>query len=214
MGIENIIFWLEILGTIIFALSGTLVAIEKKLDVLGVTVLALVTAVGGGLIRDILLGSFPANVFKNPIYSIVALVTSLVLFFTILFMKKDSLEIKPIYKTIIDILDAIGLGVFVIVGVNIAITSGFADNAFLSIFVGVCTGVGGGLIRDVLVNNVPMILSKRVYAFAAIIGAFSYFYLFTLNLLNKDHSIFIGIIIIVVIRLLAMKYKWYLPRIK
>ena len=117
------------------------------------------------------------------------------------------------YNRIINLLDAIGLGVFVVVGVRASITAGFGDNAFLAVFIGTVTGVGGGLMRDQLAGQIPMVLRKRIYAIAALAGAIVY-YLFYLLGVSEYISAPCGIALVILIRLLASRNQWSLPHIK
>jgi uncharacterized membrane protein YeiH len=112
----------------------------------------------------------------------------------------------------VNLFDAIGLGVFAVTGTNTAIVNGFAHNAFLSIFVGVITGIGGGMIRDILAGEIPFVLYKDIYASAAIIGASSYYCLYSLNV-NNCISVTFTIFITILIRLLASYYHLGLPKI-
>ena len=161
-GIE--IFIIEVIGIIAFTISGVMVAFKKRLDLLGVVTLGTLTAVGGGALRDILLGILPPSMFKNGIYVLLAFLTAIISFYIgILTIKKIKRKREEFYN-LITFFDAVGLGVFTVVGSNTAIINGFGDNAFLTIFVGVITGVGGGVIRDVIANTTPFIMYKDLYA--------------------------------------------------
>ena len=210
---DIIIFILELVGTIAFAISGVITAVEKDLDLLGILVLGIITAVGGGALRDILLGNIPPTLFIKPIYAIVAFATSLVSFLYLYFSKPAPENMSEQYNRIINLLDAIGLGVFVVVGVRASITAGFGDNAFLAVFIGTVTGVGGGLMRDQLAGQIPMVLRKRIYAIAALAGAIVY-YLFYLLGVSEYISAPCGIALVILIRLLASRNQWSLPHIK
>ena len=210
---STIIFVVEMIGTVAFALSGVMVGIKKQLDILGVVVLGTITAVGGGALRDILLGTLPPMLFRNPVYAIAAVGTSILSFVVAYCMgSKFPSRIEKL-NPFINVLDAIGLGIFVIVGVNAAINSGFFDNPFLAIFVGTITGVGGGLMRDQLVGEIPMVLQKRVYALAATIGATLYYVLMYYRVQDVI-AITVGAGVVVLIRMLATIFKWNLPRIR
>ncbi|MEG0906568.1 MAG: TRIC cation channel family protein [Cellulosilyticaceae bacterium] len=203
---------MEIIGTIVFAMQGSRVAIERKLDILGIMILGLSTAVGGGMIRDIILGNTPPAMFINPIYCIVATVTVVVVIATYKYQAKMiGSEKYPYIVMLLNLSDAIGLGIFTVVGANISIGRGYADNIFLCSFVGVMTGVGGGILRDVLANRTPIVLQKEIYAVASIIGAISYCYL------NKwiPHNIalYLAVAIIVVIRMVAVYKDMHLPAV-
>lgn len=210
---STIIFVVEMIGTVAFALSGVMSGIKKQLDILGVVVLGTVTAVGGGVLRDICLGVLPPMLFQKPVYAIVAIGTS-VLSFIVAYCMGDKFPSRiEKLNPVINVLDAIGLGIFVIVGVNAAINSGFFNNPFLAVFVGTITGVGGGLIRDKLVGEIPMVLQKRVYALAATVGALLYYTLMYFNV-QEIVAVTAGAGVVVLIRMLATIFKWNLPRIR
>ena len=141
---ETITFILEMIGTIAFAASGALVGSEQKMDIFGVSVLGVITAVGGGMIRDVTLGIIPPGVFQKPVYAAVAVLTSVLVFF-LLYFKREMLKGNVTYDKVMLVMDSVGLGIFTVVGVNTGIRQGFADNTFLLVFVGTITGVGGGL---------------------------------------------------------------------
>lgn len=203
----------ELIGTAAFALTGVMTAVKKQLDVLGVLVVGVTTAVGGGALRDVLLGRLPPVMFTAPVYAIVAAGVCLVSFLWLYLRGPRSIAFLERLNPVINVFDAIGLGVFAVAGVRAAILTGFADNAFLAVFVGAVTGVGGGLMRDLLVGDIPMVLKKRVYALAAVAGAAAYYGLTRLHA-DAGAAQFCGIGIVVLIRLLATHYKWNLPRIR
>lgn len=208
-GIE--IFIIEIIGIIAFTVSGVIVAFKKRFDLLGVVTLGTITAVGGGALRDILLGILPPSMFRNGIYVLIAFITAIISFYVgILAIKKIKRKRAEFYN-LITFFDAVGLGVFTVVGANTAIVNGFGNNAFLTIFVGVITGVGGGVIRDIIANTTPFIMYKDLYASSAIIGACLYYALY---LLNSNHflCIFVSIVATILVRLLAQKYNLGLPK--
>ena len=207
----NFIFILEMIGTVSFAVSGCILAMEKDCDLFGVIVLGTTTAIGGGIIRDLILGIHPPMAFQNPIYAIVSIITSLIIF--ILFYRNKTTIQKYIQKlNYIDLLfDSIGLGIFVVVGINTAL-SYFPNNTFLLLFTGLITGVGGGVLRDVMAMKIPMILRKRIYAVAALIGGSVYYILQNLQL--GTIAIVIGTSTTIIIRLLAAHHKWSLPRVQ
>lgn len=207
-----IIFILEIVGTIAFASSGAMVGIRKNMDVFGVAVLGIVTAVGGGCIRDLILGIHPPKMFHNFSYVGVAIATSL-LIFVLMYKKRELLEGRFIeeYEQIMNTFDAIGLGVFTVMGIQTTVTVFDDSNIFLLIFVGVITSVGGGMLRDVLTGTMPFVLVKHVYASASLVGAILYVVLRCR--INDVVAMVIGMLIVIVIRILAAKYRWNLPRI-
>lgn len=211
---QLMIFIMEVVGTIAFASSGAMVGIKNNMDIFGVNVLGITTAIGGGIIRDLILGVTPPSVFRNSIYVTISILTSCILFL-IIYIKNEILGSKFLenYEQIMIIFDAIGLGIFTIVGINTAINIGIEYNIFLFIFVGVVTGIGGGMIRDIMAGVTPFVLVKHVYASASIIGAVSYIVFIKLNLDNIASMIFSSLIV-VLIRIASAKYKWNLPKIE
>ena len=159
---DLIIFIMEMMGTVAFAASGAMLGIRKKMDLFGVCVLGVTTSVGGGAIRDVTLGIIPPGMFRRPIYTIVAVMVSLGLF-ALLYIRRNLLDgrIGQLYDLLMNISDAIGLGIFTVVGINTAWNAGYYQ-LFLLVFVGVITGVGGGLLRDVMAQEKPYILTKHI----------------------------------------------------
>lgn len=207
----DVFFLMEMIGTVAFACSGAMVAIEKRLDLLGIIVLGETTAVGGGMIRDIIIGIHPPALFVDPIYVIAAFVSVMVLFVAVKYFyhSADILE-SPMYEAVLNLLDAIGLGAFTVVGIDTAVGAGFGDYKFLMIFLGVITGVGGGILRDMMAGQTPAVLRKHVYACASIAGAVCYVVL--MNYIGEGGEMVVSAILVTVIRVLARHYKWNLPR--
>ena len=199
----------EIIGTIAFAASGAIIALNKKMDIFGVIILGLTTAVGGGVLRDVLLGFTPPNMFKNPIYAVVAVLVSVLLFpkavRNIIFKK------QKVYDFCLLIMDSIGLGIFTVVGILVA-NSRIVNNPFFLVFLGVITGIGGGVMRDIMAGNTPYIFVKHFYATASIIGAITTVVLW--GYIGAAWSMVIGAVLIVVLRLLAARFHWSLPKPK
>ncbi len=209
-----LIYIFEILGTIMFSISGAMFAIKNKLDLLGIIIIAFTTALGGGIIRDIFIGAIPPRIFFNYQYIVLSFLCSLVVFaiykLSICYFERR----KQILIKLSLVFDAIGLGTFSIVGVNIAIESQYSQNAFIAIFVGFITAVGGGIVRDVLCVEIPSIFKRNeIYATAAILGSGIYYSLYKLNI-NDTFSSIISIIIVFVVRMVTIKYKLSLPDIK
>lgn len=204
-----IILITELVGTVAFSVSGSLTAIERRLDFFGIMVLAIFTAVGGGLIRDLILGNTPPVMFQNPLYVLVAFASSLLLIlFSPFFLRTHYSKKMNIVMHGINIFDAIGLGIFTLTGMNTAFSMGY-HNMFLAVFVGVTTGVGGGVMRDVLAGRTPQLLRRDIYAVAAIIGALS-FYAFEL-VMPRAAAMLSAAVLIVLIRLVALHRRWNLP---
>ena len=205
---EEILLLFELIGTVAFAFSGAMVALSKKMDIFGVAVLGLVTAVGGGVIRDLVLGITPPATFQNPVYAFIAVSVSVIVFLPavrrFLFEKNES------YEKILLLMDSLGLGIFTVVGVETAYLAGFEKSYFLLIFVGVITGVGGGIIRDILAQDTPAVLVRHFYASASIIGAV--FCIVLWNFFGQSSAIIGGAGAVVALRLLAARFRWSLPK--
>ena len=202
----------EYLGTVAFAASGAMLAIDRDLDLLGVIVLGVTTAVGGGTLRDILIGYLPPHMFSSPSYVLIATATSIIIFVAEYIRREKFLKEYRSVDKYVNVFDAVGLGVFSIVGVETAIDLGHGTNAFLCIFLGVLTGVGGGMLRDILSHEVPAVLKKHIYALASVIGAAMYYYFVKFNLVT-DLAAAAAVSAVVVIRLLAAHYRWELPKV-
>lgn len=206
---NNIILLLEIIGTVAFTFSGCMVANSKRMDIFGVWVLGTVTAVGGGAVRDVLLGLFPPNMFRNGIY--VGVATATVAVWILIVAMKGEMTDRLFAKLsrVMDFSDALGLGIFAVIGSQTAIRTGYGDNWFLIIFVGVLTGVGGGLLRDVMADTTPMVFCKRIYAIAALAGSLVYVLLY--GRIPEMGAILAGTVTVFAIRLLASTYRLDLP---
>ncbi len=209
---QTVVFIMELVGTVAFSASGAMVAIERNMDIFGVCVLGIFTAVGGGMVRDIILGSVPSALI-DPIYVIVAAGTALVVFF-VLFLKKKHFQgrFRVAYDTLMLIMDALGLGIFTVVGVRTGIRAGHPDNTFLLVFLGTLTGVGGGLMRDMMAGVPPYIFVKHIYALASIAGACAFILIY--RHFGEVAALIAASVLVVVIRLLAAHFRWNLPRLK
>ena len=208
---ETVFIVLEVLGTIAFAVSGAMVALQRRLDGFGVLFLGLTTALGGGCLRDVLLGRIPSAMFSHPLYAVVALATALTVFLLAYCRRTGFFGHLEQIDRVNNIFDALGLGVFTVIGVRTCVAMGFGQNAFLCIFLGLITGVGGGVLRDMMSREIPMVLCRRVYAIASIIGGAAYFLLRTP--LQESTAALTGVILVFAIRMLATHYRWSLPRI-
>ena len=211
--LDKYIFIIEIIGTIAFASSGAMVGIKKQMDLLGVCVLGMTTAVGGGMIRDLILGVTPPVMFQNPTYALIAIAFSVLVFCGLYFFqnKLTNKKVQGVYDKLMMIFDSLGLGLFTVVGVTTAINIGYETTGFLQIFVGVLTGVGGGVLRDIMAGNTPYIFVKHVYASASILGAIVC--VLVERWFGELPAMLIGAAVVFVIRILAAHYKWNLPRI-
>lgn len=201
----------ETAGTVAFAISGAMVAIDKQVDLFGVLFLGMTTALGGGAIRDVLLGQCPPTMFSNYAYVTLALATALTVFIFARILRERYLHKEALIEQINNVFDALGLGVFTVVGAELTISAGYGDNGFLVVFLGMTTAVGGGILRDLLLREIPFVLKKRIYALAAICGALTY-YLGQLAGCPEPVRLFVGLGTTFVLRLLATWFKWNLPK--
>ncbi len=199
----------ELIGTVAFAISGAMTGLRKKMDIFGVVILGLITAVGGGIIRDLVLGNTPPVTFKNPVYSLVAIAVSIIFFLP--FVRKLFTKKQKFFDNLLLIMDSLGLAVFTVVGIQTASSMHF-HNIYILIFVGVVTGVGGGVIRDTLAGDMPYIFVKHFYATASLIGAVITSVLW--SVIGEGYSMLIGVAVIFVLRLFAAHYHWKLPKIE
>lgn len=192
---------LWIIGIIAFAISGALVGVRKNLDLLGVLVVGLATGIGGGIIRDMITGVHPPVSFTHWQYWVSALLASLAVFYFHPGVAKiRKLEI---------IFDALGLGIFSAYGAAVTIAAGFDPTT--SIFVGTVVAVGGGVIRDVLVNDVPGVLTRELYAVSAILGA-SIATIITMTFGALMVATVVGGTVATTLRLVSYKLRWHLPK--
>ena len=210
---EIILLVLEIVGTVAFAVSGAFVAIKARFDIFGVLVIGCITAVGGGILRDLLIGATPPAIFSKLQILGIAAAASLVVFFVAYFHRKKFDEVRGRIEHINNVFDAIGLAAFTVTGTELAFANGLSSNPFLSITLGVLTGVGGGVLRDILTETPPYIFKKHVYAMASIVGAGLY-YILGLYVDGTVVSSAIAMLFIIGVRLLATKYRWGLPKIQ
>jgi len=197
----NFLFIIDILGTLSFAVSGAFLAMQKKLDPFGVLVLSFVTAIGGGTLRDIMIGNLPVGWLRNETATIVIFSSAIA---TMLFGRL----LKQLTTTLF-LFDALGLGLFTIIGIELAVERHFSIAVCIAL--GTVTACFGGVIRDVLLNDVPLLFRKEIYAMACIAGGLVYFLFRKLNI-DPSLAKVICILIIFVIRVLAFRYKLSLPQ--
>ncbi|MBC8304400.1 MAG: trimeric intracellular cation channel family protein [Pelagibacterales bacterium] len=199
----DLIYILDIVGTFAFAISGALVASDKKFDLFGVIIIAFVTAVGGGMLRDILMNAHPINWFGDLNYVWTILIAVI---FTMIFKSK----IAPLSKTMF-LFDTIGIGVFTLIGVQ----KGFSYNLhpFVAIIMGMISSVFGGVLRDILTNKVPLIFKKEIYASACLIGGLV-FWLSNYFQVSQLFQFFITLFSVILVRSIAVKFHLELPKIK
>lgn len=192
---------IDILGTFSFAVSGAFLAMEKKLDPFGVLVVSFVTAIGGGTLRDIMIGNLPVSWLRNETATIVIFSSAIA---TMLFGR----YLKKLPITLF-LFDALGIGLFTIIGLEMALAKDFSMGVCIAL--GTITACFGGVLRDVLLNEVPLLFRKEIYALACITGGLVYLLLKDVDL-DADIAKIICILIIFIIRVLAVRYKLSLPR--
>ena len=209
-GIMDIIWYMfDMIGTIAFAVSGALVGVARKMDIFGMTVLALATAIGGGIVRDVLLGYFPPNSLRNVVYVTVVLAVTVIVFL-IYNSRYRKHAMGPRSRASYLLADALGLASFTVTGAS----AGFKLYPELPIFIvllGTITAVGGGIIRDMLAQRIPSVLKEDVYALPSIIGGIVYYLMVTSSW--DSMAVYGAFTVVLVIRLLAIKYNWSLPKV-
>lgn len=192
---------IEILGTISFAISGSFAAMQKRLDPFGVLIIAFVTSIGGGTVRDLLLGDTPVAWMRDVNYCLLILLTSITTIFFKTYIKK--------FKVTLFLFDSLGLGLFTILGIQKGIVFGLGPG--ICIALGTITGCFGGIIRDTLLNTIPLIFRKEVYATVCIMGGLLYFTLLYFNL-KEDIAKVAVIAFIFTFRIVVVRYKLTLPK--
>mgnify|MGYP000244640432 CR=1 FL=1 len=195
-------YLIDLLGTVAFAISGVMVAMNKRLDPFGIFIIGFVTALGGGTIRDVLLGISPVTWLINTTYMFVVIGTVIL---AIIFRSK-----LKYFNLSLFLFDTIGIGLYTVVGVEKGVAAGL--HPIMCIALGTISACFGGVLRDILCNEIPVIFRKEIYATACILGGISYFILTLFDI--KSNIVFaIPIIVVIVVRLLAVKYKLELPTV-
>jgi uncharacterized membrane protein YeiH len=196
---------LDLFGTMAFAVTGAFRAIEHRSDIVGVIILATITGVAGGILRDVVFGRIPPLALTNPLYLIITVTTAVAIFFLYRRLKKHwNLFLK---------FDAIGLGVFTVIGATFAYNL-FGLNFLAMAFSGLLTAIGGGILRDVFVNEVPLVLVKELYASASFVGVVTFFGLLLIANMDFNVAAISSIAAATGLRLLAIRYDWNLPHAK
>ena len=193
---------LQMIGTVAFAASGALTAMHKKMDLLGVIVLGITTAVGGGIIRDVLLGITPPLAFRDPLAVMVAIAVSVIFFFPR--VRRGLMYNQKVFDTVLLVMDSVGLGIFTVMGIWNALDFSPDRSRFLLVFVGVMTGVGGGVLRDILAGNTPYIFVKHVYACASLLGAVTCAVLW--RYVPNYVAMLAGAVTVLLLRLLSLEF--------
>lgn len=197
----NLIQFLDLFGTMAFAVTGAVKAIEHKLDIFGVIFLSAITGLAGGIIRDVVLGKIPPSGISELSYVSIAIATAIVVYF-----------LYPRFKGqmgLFLVFDAVGLGVFTIIGATIALDM-YGFDVLLMVFGGMITAIGGGIIRDALVNETPLVFRKELYASISFVGVILYI-LLIYERMNLEISSVICILFVTVLRIMALRFNWNLP---
>lgn len=201
---ENFTNLFDIIGTIAFALSGTLAALNKNMHISGIVILSWVAGVGGGILRDVILGVNPPIAFLNPMYSYIAIGVGAIV---LLFIKIDvqSKYDKRTALSILDLADAVGLSVFLITGIIVA-KNIYGQNSFLCLVAGVLTAVGGGFLRDLCICQIPQVFVRNFYISSVIMGGLAY--IATWNLFKEWQCMLLGAAITFIVRMLDIYFHW------
>ncbi|MDE1770526.1 MAG: trimeric intracellular cation channel family protein [Thaumarchaeota archaeon] len=202
--IQVVVLILDLFGTMAFAVTGAFKAIEHKADIVGIIILATITGVAGGTIRDIIIGHFPPHSISDPNYVIITTITGVTLFFLYPKLQKHwNLFLK---------FDALGLGVFTAIGATFAYQL-FGMNFLAMALAGMVTAVGGGILRDMFVNEIPMVFVKELYASASFLGVVVFYIVLVVGFQIEVATIG-SIVVTTMLRLVAMKYNWNLPKVR
>lgn len=194
------LYIIDLLGTMVFAISGALTAADKKMDIFGISSVAFITALGGGTLRDLLLGKTPVGWMTEINY---LMMIGIGITLGLLFRN----VVKKLRRTFF-FFDTVGIAVFTILGLQKALNAGVSP--VICVMMGMISAVFGGVIRDIICNEVPLIFRKEVYALACLVGGCFYFILKSFEI-NSTSQIFIACLSIIIIRILAVKFKWKLP---
>ena len=203
----------EYIGVAAFAICGAMAGIDRGADIFGVLFVAVITALGGGVIRDMMLGHLPPRMFSSFAYIGVAIFFGLAVFLDAYIRTEKYRQHQAELDSLVNIFDALGLAVFTVTGMALAIAQCGLENPVLLVLLGMTTGVGGGMLRDVLIDVMPAVLRKRIYAVASMSGGIVYFLLLRLGVSGFISAI-LAMVVIFSLRILATVYKWSLPKVK
>lgn len=202
----------DLIGTVAFAISGAITGIKKRMDIFGVNILAIVTACGGGLLRDVVMGDFPPKMFVDPFYVAVAAIVANIVFLVMYFHRPIPQKFAGLYDKGLFVFDTLGLAAFMVDGVMIGANFGYEDDLFFLVFLGFLTGVGGGVLRDVLSIQMPAIFVKHVYALPVIFGGILMVVMH--EVMGTWHAAMIcGFLLVLVLRVMARHFLWNLPKV-
>ncbi len=204
---------LEYIGVISFAVSGASKAVSKEMDMLGVIFIAVITAMGGGFLRDLVIGVFPQKIFTEPAGACIAAAAGAVLFIAEYWLEKSGKQIIRSNKIVINIMDTIGLAAFTVLGVDAGINAGYSSNPFLLIFLGTVTGVGGGVLRDITLKEIPEIFMRNIYVCASAAGA-AIFVFINARYGAPAAAVLISAMLTAAVRAAAIAFDLNLPVIK
>ena len=202
----------DLIGTVAFAISGAITGINKRMDIFGVNILAIVTACGGGLVRDIVMGDFPPKMFVDPFYVAVAAIVANIVFLVMYFHRPIPQKFAGLYDRGLFIFDTLGLAAFMVDGVMIGANFGYEDDLFFLVFLGFITGVGGGVLRDVLSIQMPAIFVKHVYALPVIIGGILMVIIHEVTGAWQAAMI-CAFLLVLLLRVMARHFLWNLPKV-
>lgn len=204
--------WLlfDVIGTIAFAISGALLGVQRRMDIFGILILALVTAIGGGIVRDVMVGRIPPTSLQTGLYISITLITVGIIFIMYRYGWNRYIEGKGATKVYLTA-DALGLASFTVTGATIGITVD-PGNLVLTVVLGVITAVGGGIIRDILAHRTPSVLKEEVYALPALLGSIIYYVVCGIG--HQIMASYATFLIVFIIRMVALEYHWNLPRIE
>ncbi len=213
--VEIVLNVLSAIGVVAFSVAGALVAIDHRVDMFGVVTLAVITSFGGGLTRDLLMGKLPPTLFTDRFYLVlvgVSVLTALVVFTVARVFQQKFVEREKLIDRITNIFDAVAIGVFATTGAKTVMDfTGTPENAFLVLTLGSLTAVGGSIIRDVLIREVPFVLKKRIYVLAVLAGAGLYYLLVRLGAAEIP-ALVAGTLLTFGLRMMATIFRWNLPR--
>ena len=202
----NFQLYFEMIGAVAFAVSGAALGIRKGMDLFGVAMMGMTTAVGGGILRDVMLGQTPPAALRDPMQALVAIAVSVLVFY--IWRRKADIHNKYA-EAVLLVADSIGLGIFSVHGAAVAVRAGLGGNVFLTLLVGMLTGVGGGVLRDLCCMERPYIFTKHIYACASLAGAAACMLLWSAG---ENLALLTGCALTVVLRLCAAVFRWSLPK--
>ena len=203
--------WLlfDVIGTIAFAISGALLGVQRRMDIFSILILGLVTAIGGGIVRDVMVGRIPPTSLQTGLYISITLITVGIIFIMYRYGWNRYIEGKGATKVYLTA-DALGLASFTVTGATIGIIVD-PGNLVLTVVLGVITAVGGGIIRDILAHRTPSVLKEEVYALPALLGSIIYYVVCGIG--HQIMASYATFLIVFIIRMVALEYHWNLPRI-